>query len=51
MNFSNQENTIQLLTDFVTNIFKNKLLVNTILLFWFGVCSIICIFCFLYEDY
>jgi hypothetical protein len=35
MNFANQEK-IQLLIDFVTNIFKNKLLVNTILLFWFG---------------
>ena len=32
MNFSIQENMVGVLT----NIFKNKLIVNTILLFWFG---------------
>ncbi len=36
MNFVNQENTIQLIISFFINIFKNKLLVNTILLFWIG---------------
>jgi len=46
MNFANQENIIQLLTDFVTNILKNKLLVNTILLFWFGAVLLFAFFVF-----
>jgi len=36
MNFANQESNIQIITNILTNLCKNKLLINTILLFWVG---------------
>ena len=48
MNFNNnnQENIIKLIIDFITNILNNKLLVNTILLFWFGSVTAFMLFVF-----
>jgi len=48
MNFNNnnQENLIKLIIDFITNLLNNKLLVNTILLFWFGSVTAFILFVF-----
>ena len=48
MNFNtnNQENLIKLIIDFITNLLNNKLLVNTILLFWFGSVTAFMLFVF-----
>jgi len=48
MNFNtnNQENIIKLIIDFITNLLNNKLLVNTILLFWFGSVTAFMLFVF-----